>query len=42
MQGRVDFCYDGIWGRVCGDGWGNIDASVTCRQLGYSSLGMAS
>lgn len=37
-QGRVEICYNGVWGAVCSDGgWadgGRLNAQAVCRQLG--------
>ncbi|XP_062588715.1 scavenger receptor cysteine-rich domain superfamily protein-like [Saccostrea cucullata] len=36
-EGRVEVSMNGQWRSICDRGWGNNDAKVTCKILGYSS-----
>lgn len=37
--GEVQICLNSLFGSVCDTSWGNQDASVICRQMGFSPLG---
>ena len=37
--GRVEICIEQSWTTVCNAYWDNQDASVVCRQLGFSPYG---
>ncbi len=38
-QGRIEICHESVWGTICDDSWGTVDAAVACRQLGFPGGG---
>ena len=39
-EGTVEICIDNVWGNILENGFGDKDASLVCKLLGYFSDGM--
>lgn len=37
-SGVLQICKNSEWENVCSSDWGNLDAAVACRQLGYDGM----
>ena len=38
-EGRLEICYQGVWGAVYDTDWSAQDAAVTCQDLGFDPRG---
>ncbi len=38
-KGRVEICFNNVWGTVCSEGWTERDAGHVCARLGYPEEG---
>ena len=38
-SGRLEICYNKVWGTVCSRGWELKDSYVACRELGFHQNG---
>ena len=40
--GRIEVCANSSWGTICTNTWDDLDATVACRESGYSPYGWLS
>ena len=38
-EGRVEMCYQNVWGAVYDQSWSQFDAAIACAQLNFSRAG---
>lgn len=38
-EGRIEICFQNVWGAIYDTKFTNLDAAVACHQLGYSRYG---
>lgn len=34
-EGTVQVFVNGVWGSICDDHWGDVDAGIICHMLGF-------
>lgn len=39
-EGRVEVCFNGVWGAICDSHWTDIEASTACKTLGHQPYGI--
>ena len=38
-EGRLEICFQGVWGALFDNDWSEVDAAVTCQELGFDQRG---